>query len=228
MRLVLFDIDGTLLNSGMAGSDAMTLAFAELFQIENAFAGIRMSGKTDQAILQEALTIHQLPESEATLKLFHERYIVHLRHTLQETGRPRRLMPGIPALLDALNSQPNILLGLLTGNFAMGAQLKLESFGLWQYFRVGAYGSDSIDRNALVPIAQERARVLVGCSIPPARVVVIGDTPRDIACAQAHGVRAVAVATGSYSLQELQQHQPDHCFTNLSDVQAVLRVLVSD
>jgi phosphoglycolate phosphatase len=225
MKLVLFDIDGTLLTSGMAGADAMQLAFAELFQIEDAFAGITMSGKTDPAILHEALSNNRLQGGQETFDLFHERYIVHLRRTLQEPARPRRLMPGIPSLLEGLGSQSDVLLGLLTGNVAMGAQLKLESFGLWQYFRVGAYGSDSGDRNALVPIAQERARALMGHDIPVTQIVVIGDTPRDIACAQVHGARVVAVATGHYKVEELQQHRPDHCFADLSDVPAVLRVL---
>ena len=224
MKLVLFDIDGTLLSSGMAGSDAMTLAFAELFQIDHAFRGIRMSGKTDPAILREAMANHCLQEAEHDLARFHERYVTHLRRTLQEPERPRRLMPGIPRVLEVLQTHSDLLLGLLTGNTVMGAQLKLESFGLWHYFRLGAYGSDSGDRNALVPIAQERARALVSRPIPAERVFVIGDTPRDIACAHAYGARAVAVATGSYELAELQQHRPEYCLADLGDIEAVVRV----
>ena len=225
MKLVLFDIDGTLVNTGRAGADAMDIAFAELYRIPDGFAGINMSGKTDPAILHEALEKHGLSAADGAFEVFHERYIFHLHRTLQEPERPRRLMPGIPHLLDMLAARANVLLGLLTGNLAMGAQLKLESFGIWQYFRVGAYGSDAMDRNALVPIAQTRARALVDRVIPPSQIIVIGDTPRDIACARAAGARAVAVATGSYSTAELQQHQPDHCFVDLADVQAVLRVL---
>jgi phosphoglycolate phosphatase len=116
-------------------------------------------------------------------------------------------------------------LGLLTGNSAMGAQLKLESFGLWQYFRLGAYGSDHHDRNALVPIAQQRIHALLGHVIPAHHTYVIGDTPRDIACARAHGARAIAVATGSYSVEVLQQHHPDHCLVDLSDTARVVQIL---
>jgi phosphoglycolate phosphatase-like HAD superfamily hydrolase len=223
MQLVLFDIDGTLLTTGLAGVDAMHMAFAELYQIPNGFAGIRTSGKTDAAILQEALTTHRV-QAEDALERFHERYIFHLRRTLQEPARRRRLMPGLPGLLDILASRADALLGLLTGNFAVAAQLKLESFGIWHYFRCGAYGSDAIDRNALVPIARERARALVGYDILPTQVIVIGDTPRDIACARAHGACAVAVATGEYSIAELQQHRPDYCFADLGDIPAVLQV----
>jgi len=226
-RLVLFDIDGTLVNTGRAGADAMTMAFAELYRIADGFAGIRMSGKTDRLILQEALDNHRLPLEDGAFDVFHARYLFHLRHTLQEPARPRRLMPGLPHLLEALETHTDVLVGLLTGNVARGAQLKLESFDLWRYFRLGAYGDDASDRNALVPIAQSRARTLLGHSFSPTQIVVIGDTPRDIRCAQVHGARAVAVATGSYSLAELQQHGPDHCFRDLGDMQAVLSVLTA-
>jgi phosphoglycolate phosphatase len=226
MQLVLFDIDGTLLTTGRAGVDAMHMAFAELYQIPNGFAGISTSGKTDPAILQEALTHHRRQAEGGALERFHERYIFHLRRTLQEPARPRRLMPGLPSLLDTLASRADVVLGLLTGNFAVAAQLKLESFGIWHYFRCGAYGSDSSDRNALVPIAQERARALVGYDILPTQIIVIGDTPRDIACALAHGACAVAVATGDYSVAELQRHRPDYCFTDLGDIPAVLQALM--
>ena len=225
MRLVLFDIDGTLVNTGGAGSDAMTRAFAELYRIADGFTGIRMSGKTDRLILQEALDNHRVPLEDGAFDVFHERYLFHLHHTLQEPARPRRLMPGLPHLLDVLGTRTDVLVGLLTGNVVGGAQLKLESFGMWQYFRLGAYGSDASDRNALVPIAQHRARALLGYHFSPTQIVVIGDTPRDIRCAQVHGARAIAVATGSYSLAELQQHRPDHCFHDLGDIQAVLSVL---
>lgn len=224
MKLVLFDIDGTLLSTGAAGSDAMRYAFADLCGIADGFASIEMSGKTDAAILREALMQHQVDESAVPVAVFYERYIPHLRLTLQEPQRPRRLMPGIPALLEALAGQPDLVLGLLTGNFALGAQLKLESFGIWHYFRLGAYGSDHIDRNALVPIAQQRTQVLLGHTIPAQQTFVIGDTPRDIACAHVHGAHAVAVATGNYPLAELSSYQPEHAFEDLGDVPAIVRI----
>jgi phosphoglycolate phosphatase-like HAD superfamily hydrolase len=156
--------------------------------------------------------------------VFHERYISRLRLTLQEAHRPRRLMPGIPHLLETLTEQPDLVLGLLTGNFAMGAQLKLESFGIWHYFQLGAYGSDHHDRNVLVPIAQQRAHALLGHTIPAQQTFVIGDTPRDIACAHAHGAHAIAVATGNYTVEELRRYKPEHCFEDLSDVPAIVRI----
>jgi phosphoglycolate phosphatase-like HAD superfamily hydrolase len=133
-------------------------------------------------------------------------------------------MPGIPALLETLTGQPELVLGLLTGNVALGAQLKLESFGIWHYFQLGAYGSDHHDRNTLVPIAQQRARALLGHTIPAQQTFVIGDTPRDIACAHAHGARAIAVATGNYPLEELRRYAPEYCFADLGDVPAIVRI----
>ena len=225
MQLVLFDIDGTLVSTGKAGTDAMNSVFAELYGIANGFADIHMSGKTDPLILQEALANHRLQIDTTMHAVIYERYLHYLRHTLQETTRPRRLMPGLPRLLEVLASRSDVLLGLLTGNVAIGAQLKLEAFGLWEYFRCGAYGSDSGDRNALVPVARARACALAGCDFLPSQIFVIGDTPRDIACARAHGARIIAVATGSYSVAELQQHQPDHCLMDLGDVPAVVRLV---
>jgi len=224
MKLVLFDIDATLISTGAAGADAMRDVFAELCGIPDGFAGIEMSGKTDIAIFREALIQHQLDEAAMPVEVFHERYISRLRLTLQEAHRPRRLMPGIPHILETLAAQPGLVLGLLTGNVAMGAQLKLESFGIWHYFRLGAYGSDHHDRNVLVPIAQQRVHALLGHTIPAQQTFVIGDTPRDIACAHAHGARAVAVATGNYSVAELRRYEPEHCFEDLSDVPAIVRI----
>ena len=224
MKLVLFDIDGTLISTGAAGADAMRDVFAELCGVPDAFAGIEMSGKTDTAILREALIKHQKDEAAVPVEAFHERYISRLRLTLQEAHRPRRLMPGLPHLLETLAGQSDLVLGLLTGNFAMGAQLKLESFHIWHYFQLGAYGSDHHDRNVLVPIAQQRAHALLGHTIPAQQTFVIGDTPRDIACAHAHGAHAVAVATGNYSVAELRRYEPEHCFEDLGDVPAIMHI----
>lgn len=228
MTLVLFDIDGTLVSTGLAGGDAMGRAFEEIHGVADAFAGIEMSGKTDPAILREAWEAAGIGPAERDLRAFHDCYVRHLQDTLRESDRPRHLKPGLPGLLDAIAGHDDAVLGLLTGNFVTGAQFKLESFGILHYFRIGAYGSDNEDRKALVPVAQLRARQYCVTYIAPERTFVIGDTPRDIACAHAHGVQAVAVATGNYSLADLQAHEPDHCFADLSDQQAVLQCLGLD
>lgn len=228
MTLILFDIDGTLVSTGLAGGDAMGRAFEEIHGVADAFAGIEMSGKTDPAILREAWEAAGIDPAQRDVKGFYDCYVGHLRDTLNESDRPRHLKPGLPGLLDAIAGKENVVLGLLTGNVVTGAQLKLESFGILHYFRIGAYGSDNEDRKALVPVAQLRARQYCVTYIAPERTFVIGDTPRDIDCARAHGVQAVAVATGNYSLEDLQAHEPDRCFADLSDQQAVLQYLGLD
>ena len=225
MTLLLFDIDGTLVSTGVAGGDAMGRAFEEIHGVPDAFAGIEMSGKTDPAILREAWEAAGINPAERDLQAFHDSYVRHLQDTLNEPDRPRHLKPGLPGLLDKMAARSDVVLGLLTGNVVAGAQYKLESFGILHYFRIGAYGSDSEDRNALVPVAQLRARQYCVTYIAPERTFVIGDTPRDIDCARAHGVQAVAVATGNYSLEDLQAHQPDLCFADLGNQQAVLESL---
>ena len=225
MTLLLFDIDGTLVSTGLAGGDAMGRAFEEIHGVADAFAGIEMSGKTDPAILREAWEGAGIAEAERDLQAFHDCYVGHLKDTLSESDRDRHLKPGLPGLLDAVARQSDVVLGLLTGNFVTGAQLKLESFGVLHYFRVGAYGSDNEDRKALVPVARLRARQFCVTYIAPERTFVIGDTPRDIECAKAHDVKAVAVATGNYSMDDLRAHQPDLCFADLGDRRAVLEAL---
>ena len=225
MTLLLFDIDGTLVSTGLAGGDAMGRAFEEIHGVADAFAGIEMSGKTDPAILREAWDGAGIEPDKRDLQAFHDCYVQHLKDTLGESERQRHLKPGLPGLLDAVASRKEVVLGLLTGNFVTGAQLKLESFGVLHYFRVGAYGSDNEDRKALVPVAQLRARQFCVTYIAPERTFVIGDTPRDIECAKAHGVNAVAVATGNYSLDDLRAHQPDLSFADLGDQEAVLEAL---
>lgn len=225
MTLLLFDIDGTLVSTGLAGWDAMGRAFEEIHGVADAFAGIEMSGKTDPAILREAWEAAGIEPAERDAKAFNDCYVRHLKDTLREPLRERHLKPGLPGLLDAVARRSDVVLGLLTGNVVTGAQLKLESFGVLHYFRVGAYGSDNEDRKALVPVARLRARQFCVTYIAPERIFVIGDTPRDIECAKAHDVKAVAVATGNYSLEDLQAHQPDLCFADLGDQEAVLEAL---
>ena len=152
------------------------------------------------------------------------RYLERLREEVPRPGPGKRVLPGIAPLLDALEPHPQTFLGLLTGNFADAAEVKLAHFDLWRYFRCGAFGEDAHDRNHLVPVALDRAR---GRGLPDhvdaRRTVVIGDTPRDIACARAHGARVVAVATGEYPVDALED--ADVVFADFSDTQAVLDAL---
>ena len=163
----------------------------------------------------------------ATPRAFRERYLMCLQDEVPRPGAGKRVLPGIEPLLDVLRTEPRNFLGLLTGNYADAAEVKLAHFDLWRHFRCGAFGEDHGDRNHLVPVAMTRARA---CGLPPhvetSHVVVIGDTPRDIACAHAHGARCIAVATGEYSVEQLESAGADVVFEDLSDTGGVLQSLV--
>jgi phosphoglycolate phosphatase-like HAD superfamily hydrolase len=224
--LALFDIDGTLVLTGGAGMRAMNRACEDLVGHGNALDGIQLAGRTDWIILQDAAA---RVGREMHRDLLHElrgRYVEHLREEILSPGRGvKAVMPGIREALDALSARPDVALGLLTGNFLEGARIKLEYFDLWKYFRCGAYGDDASDRNVLVPIAIERARAAGIADVTSTHVVVVGDTPHDIACAQAAGARSVGVATGSYTTDQLRACGADIVFQDLSDTEAFLRVV---
>jgi phosphoglycolate phosphatase-like HAD superfamily hydrolase len=203
MRLVLFDIDGTLIDSGQAGTRALERAFREAFGIPDAFRGIRMSGKTDPEIMCEALALHGLESSQGNLQRLIQGYLRHLGREIENPWR--HLKPGVAEALKWLQSLPGVALGLLTGNLQEGARLKLEPFGLNPYFPVGAFGSDHMDRNQLLPIALRRARRHYGYPFRAEDSLVVGDTPRDVACARPYGAKVLAVATGRYSEEELRE-----------------------
>jgi phosphoglycolate phosphatase len=222
-QLVLFDIDGTLVLTGGAGKRGMTRAFESLFGIPDAFAAISLAGRTDTSILADALVWHGVPFTPDDVSAFRSRYLDYLREEVARTTAGKQVLPGILPLLSTLDTSSRSFLGLLTGNYAAAAEVKLGHFDLWRYFRCGAFGEDAHDRNHLVPIALERARA---CGLPSDidadRVVVVGDTPRDVACAHAHGARIVAVATGDYSAGELREAGADVVFEDFSDTAAVL------
>ncbi|HXW07666.1 MAG TPA: HAD family hydrolase [Vicinamibacterales bacterium] len=227
-KLVLFDIDGTLVLTGGAGVRAMTRACDELIGNSDALDGIPVAGRTDWVILHDALARLGRELDEVLFAGLRERYLQHLRHEILQPGRGvHAVMPGIREILDELDARQDVFLGLLTGNFEQGARIKLEHFDLWRYFRCGAFGDDSPDRNALVPFALERAR---GCGlpeIPSDRIYVVGDTPHDVACARAVGAVPLGVATGSFSEDQLRSSGAEVVFPDLSDVEAFLRVLDS-
>ena len=226
--LVLFDIDGTLVLTGGAGLRAMNRACAEIAGIENALDGhVPLAGRTDWIILRDVMDRVGRELDDDLYRALRDRYVERLGEEIQLEGRgPKGVMPGIRELLDALETRPDVFLGLLTGNFERGARIKLEYFDLWRYFRCGAFGDDAADRNALVPFAVDRAR---GCGLEKDvsgdRVLVVGDTPHDVACAFAAGAVPVAVATGSYTSDQLRAAGAEHVFEDLSDTAAFLRLV---
>lgn len=225
-KLVLFDIDGTLVLTGGAGLRAMNRACEEILGHAEILDGIPVAGRTDWIILHDALKRIGREMDDALFASLRDRYLDRLPDEMKLPGRGfNGVMPGVRELLDALDARDDVHLGLLTGNFERGARVKLQHFDLWRYFRCGAYGDDAADRNALVPFALERART---CGIPPvdaSDVLVVGDTPHDVACALAASAVPVAVATGSSSMEQLRSSGAVVVFQDLSDTQAFLRLV---
>lgn len=226
MYLILFDIDGTLVLTGRAGMRAMNRAVADLVRSDNPMEGVQFAGRTDWSILDDILRKHGHAMDPALLERLRDRYVRHLAEEIEHTGTGvKDVMPGIRPLLDTLDRREDTWLGLLTGNFVEGARIKLEYFDLWKYFPCGAFGGDAHSRNDLVPIARERARACGVPEVEPANVLVVGDTPNDVECALVAGATPVAVATGSYSVEDLRAAGANIVFEDLSDTEAFLKLL---
>jgi len=226
-RLLLFDVDGTLILSGGAGIRSVNQAFLRLFDVPDAMARCRPDGKTDPAIFREVArqTMGRDLSAEEVAKVA-EAYLEALEDEVR-TSAGYRVMPGVPRLLEALAPLTHLVLGLATGNLERGARLKLERADLNRYFGTGGFGSDSEDRTALVREAIRRGALEAPGPLGPEDVVVIGDTPRDIEAARGAGAICVAVATGSVSLEQLRRHGPAAALSDLADPSAFLDLLES-
>jgi phosphoglycolate phosphatase-like HAD superfamily hydrolase len=226
--VVLFDIDGTLLWSDGAGRRAFQAALREVF------GGIgpaehRFDGKTDRQIVRELMTHdgHNRATIDARMDRVLDRYVGELHGALRDPSHPPQRLPGVAELLDALDARDDVVLGLLTGNVAPGADAKLRAVGIDpSRFRVTAFGSDHEHRPELPAIARQRAERLLGTSVGGERFVVIGDTPADMTCGRGIGARAIGVATGRYSVAELLSHGADAAFRDLTDTDAVVGAIV--
>lgn len=210
--------------TGGAGQRALNRAFHDLSGIPAAFSAVPMAGRTDPIIIADACARHGIDGAFSPAAL-HERYFEYLIEELPRDAPGKRLLPGVVELLEALRSDTSVLLGLLTGNLARSARLKLEHFGLWGYFLAGAFGDDAATRNELVPVAAERVAALGHPRPLPTRTVVVGDTVHDVACARAAGARCLAVATGPVGPDELRAAGADAIADDLSRTSAVLRLL---
>ncbi len=228
-KLFLFDLDGTLLLSGGAGLRAMETVFMDLFNLPGAFEGIRPDGKIDPAIFREIIKHREVDVAdldEAVARLSKE-YIKELEKEMP-ISKEAVLMPGMPQLLEKLSSMEDVQLALLTGNLEKGARIKCARFDLNKYFPFGAFGSDHENRAELVRISAKRAAAYIDKPVPlDKNIVVIGDTPRDVECGQAYNATTVAVATGNYSLEQLEKTGADFLFEDFSDTEKVIAVLTS-
>lgn len=230
VKLVLFDIDGTILLTDGAGRRAVHRALIDVFGSAGP-AEHRFDGKTDPQIIRELMRHegHEDARIDAEMERLLALYVAYLEEELRTGAAGIRVMPGVVDLLDALESHTDAILGLLTGNLAAGARAKLRAAGIDpDRFRVGAYGSDHETRGELPAVAQRRAREDLGVRIAGADVVVIGDTPADLECGRAIGARGIGVATGRYSVAELARHDPAAVFKDLSPTADVVRAIFSD
>ncbi len=234
MRLILFDIDGTLLWTDGAGRRAIQRALLDEMGTAGPIEQYRFDGKTDPQIVRELMTLVGHPDAEAEDRIAAvcRRYVALLAAELAPPSPKPRLLPGVPELLAALEPHEaagRALVGLLTGNVEGGAALKLRAAGLDpSRFAVGAYGSDSPRRPELPAIAAERAARGTGKRFTGADIVIVGDTPDDIACGRPIGARVVAVATGFYDVAQLRAAGAAHVFEHLADTGAVTSALLAE
>jgi phosphoglycolate phosphatase-like HAD superfamily hydrolase len=219
VRLVLFDIDGTLIRTGGAGVKAFAKVFATEFNAVDGFEKLKFAGRTDVSLVREFFGFHNIAPTPANFARFFERYVFWLDQILRESRGA--ICVGVTefiAGLKALREPP--LLGLLTGNMRLGAEIKLRHYDLWEQFQTGAFADDHEERDQIAAIARARGSRLLQRDLMDEEVLVIGDTPLDVRCARAIRAKVLAVATGGHTLAELEQSAPDRAAANLSQVTA--------
>lgn len=230
MKLILFDIDGTLLLCGKQIRplflNALKAAFGDGFQVHRP-DGYQFAGKTDPRIALDLLSWTGMPREDVLARLpdVQRLYFESLEAGLDVAGM--RLMPGVLPLLERLQARGDVVLGLLTGNWRRGAEIKLSRFDLGRFFPFGAFGDDAVDRRELVPVAMARATESVGREFGPEEVWIVGDSLLDVDCARAAGARSVAVATGFTALQDLRAAGPDYAFADLVEASRELELFRS-
>lgn len=219
VRVVFFDIDGTLVHTGRAGVKAFQKVFSTEFGAHEGTERMSFGGRTDISLVREFFRLHNIEPSPANFARFFDRYVFWLDHIIKDAaGAPCR---GVLDFIDELRGleHPPVL-GLLTGNIRLGAEIKLRHFDMWDLFVVGGFADDHEDRNRIAAKAFERGRRLLGSDLKPGEVLVVGDTPRDVECGRAIGSKVLAVATGGATLEELRQHQPDWAVADLRELSA--------
>ncbi|HEX7654411.1 MAG TPA: HAD hydrolase-like protein [Verrucomicrobiae bacterium] len=219
IRLVLFDIDGTLVHTGGAGTKAFTQTFARVFGLKHGAERMKFAGRTDVSLVREFFKIHGVPESADNFGQFFENYPFLLAEILSQSQGAECV--GVRQFVEALLELPQPpVLGLLTGNIQLGAELKLRAFGLWDYFQFGGFADDHEDRNHIAVAALARARRVMDPYLQPQEIVVIGDTPFDVKCGKFIAAKTLAVATGGSKYEELLPCGADWTVPDLTRLRA--------
>ena len=212
--ICLFDIDGTLLSTGGAGQRAMERALTDVFGVPDPWEDIPAAGRTDRAITHDLFTHHELTPTPRQWEEFQSVYFRHLKTTLSELRGA--VLPGVIGLLNHLATRSDVTLGLLTGNFVEAARIKLGHYAIDHHFAFGGYGDTHPNRDDVARVALSEACRHLGRDVDPRTVCVIGDTPSDVRCARAIGARAIAVATGMFTFDELARTEPDELYQDFS------------
>jgi phosphoglycolate phosphatase-like HAD superfamily hydrolase len=219
VRLVLFDIDGTLVRTGGTGIQAFARTFATIFGVHAGVEKIRFAGRTDKSLVREMFTLSNIPHTEENFRKFFDNYVQWLEHLIQDCDGD--VCPGVLEFIRQLEALPQPpLIGLLTGNVKRGAEIKLRRFKLWEVFQTGAFADDHEDRDQIAVVARDRGIRTLNHHLSGDQILVIGDTAHDIRCARAIGAKVIAVATGGDTLEELRKHQPDWAVRDLTEVTA--------
>ncbi|MEJ0090364.1 MAG: HAD hydrolase-like protein [Limisphaerales bacterium] len=219
VKLVLFDIDGTLVHTGHAGTQAFGKTFATEFNLHHGAEKIKFAGRTDFSLVREFFKIHELPETPEHFAQFFGRYVFWLDHILARSKT--QICAGVWELIHTLRALPQPpTLGLLTGNIQLGAEIKLRHFNLWDQFEFGGFADDHEERDHIAGAALARGRRVLGKNLQPQEVVVIGDTPFDVRCGKFIGAKTLAVATGGAKLEELKVLKPDWAVADLTQISA--------
>jgi phosphoglycolate phosphatase-like HAD superfamily hydrolase len=219
LKLVLFDIDGTLLHTGGAGVKAFARAFAVEFGLNDGSEKLKFAGRTDVSLVREFFSHHQIEPTPDHFERFFKTYLILLRQIIQECdGGP---CTGVMEFYDSLAALPEPpMVGLLTGNIREGARVKLEHYQLWEKFPFGGFADDHEERDHIAAAAVRRGSERLGRTLRGEEVLVIGDTPLDVRCARAVGAKVIAVGTGSFGVLELMEHKPDWAVEDLSKITA--------
>jgi len=221
VRLILFDIDGTLIRSGGAGVQAFARAFAAEFGIVDGVERLIFAGRTDSGLAREVFEAQGVPATPENFQRFYDRYMFLLAERLNHTRGS--VLPGVRDFLHQLETLPRPpLIGLLTGNIRLGAEIKLRHFGLWGKFHTGGFGDDHEDRNQIAAIARDRGSRVLGEKLRGEQTVVVGDTPHDVRCGRAIGAKVLAVATGGSKHKELAAQRPDWLVADLRGLPAAV------